>query len=934
MDVQAKLEILADAAKYDASCASSGSKSTRAGSKLGSTEGTGICHSYTPDGRCVSLLKILLTNYCIFDCQYCINRVTSDTPRARFSIEEVVRLTIQFYQRNYVEGLFLSSGIIQNADYTMEQMTAVARSLRQDHKFGGYIHLKSIPGAADELLAEAGRWADRLSVNIELPTPADLKKLAPEKKEPEIVAAMGSIKHRIDDYKTEKKAGFKVPRFAPAGQSTQMIVGATPTPDREILKTASSLYGQQKLRRVYYSAFSPIPHADARLPGSSPPLVREHRLYQADWLLRFYGFSVEEIVTEHDANLALDIDPKLAWALVNRDFFPVDVNKASREELLRIPGIGSRSVGKILKTRRYRRMTVADLKKMRVAWKRAAPFVIALDHNPALRHLDDDNLRDRFVEQPKQLLLFGADSVPAQKNVEPQSPPATSSSVPNRRPQTPGRSGRRQQPAQPVGPFILPAVVSDKSKETRFVSVADFSSWRSEARRLIQNDVPPSEIVFREPSERGLFDIHQAELSEAGGRSAAPFHVPGEFVELAKRVACHRDSDRWERLYRALWRITHGEKHLLQLTGDTDTRRLTVMANQVRRDRHKMKAFVRFRRIETEEGEHFVAWHRPDHRIVQLTAPFFARRFPSMRWSILTPHESATWDLKKLHFGPGVPASDGPKADELEDLWKTYYGSIFNPARIKLAAMTREMPARHWATLPETAIIPDLLADAQRRVELMIKQQEGFATSAADFFPQQQTVDALRHAASACRGCDLHTTATQTVFGEGPSNARMVLIGEQPGDCEDIAGRPFSGPAGEVLNDALASAGINREQVYVTNAVKHFKYTPRGKKRLHQRPDAREMAACKPWVEAELALIGPEVVVCLGATAAKQVIGPEFRVSTERGQFIPSDYCGQTLATWHPSAILRAPRSERRDEMQSQLVADLQLAASRLASTS
>ena len=406
MQIDQKLAILADAAKYDASCASSGAKSTRAGSQLGSTEGMGICHSYTPDGRCVSLLKILLTNYCVFDCQYCVNRVTSDTPRARFTVDEVVRLTIQFYQRNYIEGLFLSSGIIQNADYTMEQLVLVAKSLRVEHRFGGYIHLKSIPGASERLLEEAGLWADRLSVNVELPTPADLRILAPEKKAPEITDAMDAIKQRIDQFQTDKRAGFNVERFAPAGQSTQMIIGATATPDLEILNTASNLYSQQRLRRVYYSAYSPIPHADARLPGMSPPLIREHRLYQADWLMRFYGFQSSELVAEADRNLALDIDPKLAWALVHRAFFPVDVNRADREALLRIPGIGARSVDRILSLRRYRQLRISDLKKLRVAWNRAAPFIQTGDHNPGLRQLDELALRDRFRPKEKQLLLF------------------------------------------------------------------------------------------------------------------------------------------------------------------------------------------------------------------------------------------------------------------------------------------------------------------------------------------------------------------------------------------------------------------------------------------------------------------------------------------------------------------------------------------------
>jgi putative DNA modification/repair radical SAM protein len=309
------LTILADAAKYDASCASSGSSTKRPGTRIGSTEGMGICHSYTPDGRCVSLLKILLTNYCICDCQYCVNRVSSDIPRARFTVDEVVRLTLEFYSRNYIEGLFLSSGIIQDADYTMEQLVAVARTLRVDHKYGGYIHLKTIPRAAEPLIAEAGRWADRISVNIELPTDQDLVTLAPEKKRSDIEDSMSKIRTRVDAQRDDVRAGFKAEPFAPAGQSTQMIVGATKSPDLATLGTARRLYDQQKLRRVYYSAFSPIPEADTRLPAQSPPLVREHRLYQADWLMRFYGFELPEIVSQDKPNLDLDIDPKLTWAL-------------------------------------------------------------------------------------------------------------------------------------------------------------------------------------------------------------------------------------------------------------------------------------------------------------------------------------------------------------------------------------------------------------------------------------------------------------------------------------------------------------------------------------------------------------------------------------------------------------------------------------------
>lgn len=405
-NLQEKLAVLADAAKYDASCASSGSKSRRSESGLGSTEGMGICHSYTPDGRCVSLLKILLTNYCIYDCKYCINRVSSDTQRARFTVEDVVWLTIEFYRRNYIEGLFLSSGIIQDSNYTMEQLVEVARQLRQEHRFGGYIHLKTIPGADQRLVEQAGLWADRLSVNIELPTERDLVQLAPEKKSPEIRTTMKEIKGRIEDQREQKSKGFRAPDFAPAGQSTQMIVGATETSDREILQTAGSLYSQHSLRRVYYSAYSPIPDSASDLPSVSPPLVREHRLYQADWLMRFYEFTSDEIAVEDDGQLDLEMDPKLAWAIKNRHFFPVDVNSAEKFALLRIPGMGAASVKKVLQLRRHQRIRVQDLKKLGVVWKRARYFVKTFDSNDAIKQLDSQSFRQLFLPKPIQLNLF------------------------------------------------------------------------------------------------------------------------------------------------------------------------------------------------------------------------------------------------------------------------------------------------------------------------------------------------------------------------------------------------------------------------------------------------------------------------------------------------------------------------------------------------
>ncbi|MBM3617520.1 MAG: putative DNA modification/repair radical SAM protein [Alphaproteobacteria bacterium] len=408
MDTRAKLSLLADAAKYDASCSSSGSKAKRdtGGKGLGSTEGMGICHSYTPDGRCISLLKILFTNYCMYDCKYCVNRISSDVPRAAFTVDEVVNLTLDFYRRNYIEGLFLSSGIIKDSDYTMEQLIAVARSLRQEHHFKGYIHLKTIPGASDELLNEAGLHADRLSVNIELPTEADLQLLAPEKKRPQLERNMAEVELKSKEIKEDRKKGMKTPLFVPAGQSTQMIIGATPTPDRDILLNSQNLYGNYRLRRVYYSAFSPIPHADGRLPGKSPPLMREHRLYQADWLLRFYGFNAQEIVPDDAPDLPIDIDPKTAWALRNPGFFPVDVNKAPKEILLRIPGVGVNSVMKMLQVRRYKQLRLEDLRMMRVAMKRASPFVLTADDNPQTKFIDSTKLEGILRPPPKQFELL------------------------------------------------------------------------------------------------------------------------------------------------------------------------------------------------------------------------------------------------------------------------------------------------------------------------------------------------------------------------------------------------------------------------------------------------------------------------------------------------------------------------------------------------
>lgn len=477
------------------------------------------------------------------------------------------------------------------------------------------------------------------------------------------------------------------------------------------------------------------------------------------------------------------------------------------------------------------------------------------------------------------------------------------------------------------------------------ILVEEFEQWRLEARRLLAENIHPTDVDWQaDASQPSLFTPSSAtstQNEDASGdedsRNAAADSrklslaarsattVPQAFLSLAKHVACHRSPERWSLLYRTLWRIVNEQRELLNITTDDDTYRLLQMQNAVTRDAHKMKAFVRFRKV-AKDPENYVAWHRPDHRIVRLVAPFFARRFKAMNWSIFTPDRSVSWDQIELRYGDGVPASDVKQEDSLEELWKTYYGAIFNPARVKVAMMKREMPIRHWPTLPEAALIPELLAEAPSRVDEMLEAREGFAQTAAHFLPEDRSLPSLADAATRCAACDLCHYATQVVFGEGLPNARIVLIGEQPGDQEDFQGRPFVGPAGQLLEDCLASAGIQRNDVYLTNTVKHFKFTQRGKQRLHKKPSSREIYACRPWLEAELSVLQPDVVVCLGATPAQALFGRDFRVAKSRGQLRPTEWCERTVATWHPAAILRLPEEAARLQRQRQLIDDLRLA--------
>ena len=400
--VQEKLSILSDAAKYDVSCASSGSNRTNKQKGLGNTTTSGICHTYTEDGRCVSLLKILLTNYCIYDCLYCVSRKSNDIKRVGFTVQEVVDLTIGFYRRNYIEGLFLSSGIFKSPDHTMERLVRVAKKLRTEHRFNGYIHLKTIPGCSEELMKEAALYADRLSVNIELPSEQSLKALAPEKKRVDILKPMKYLSENILGFKHERKLIGTSPLFSPAGQSTQMVIGASPENDLQIMSIANALYKSYQLKRVYYSGFVPISN-DSRLPvlGTPVPIIRENRLHQADWLLRFYKFSLNEIISEKFPQLDLDIDPKLAWALRNLDQFPVDINKADYEMILRIPGVGVSSALKIVQSRRFKKLGWDELKRFGLAYSRAKHFIVTKDQRAFHANLHEEKLRQAILSQSK-----------------------------------------------------------------------------------------------------------------------------------------------------------------------------------------------------------------------------------------------------------------------------------------------------------------------------------------------------------------------------------------------------------------------------------------------------------------------------------------------------------------------------------------------------
>jgi uracil-DNA glycosylase len=456
---------------------------------------------------------------------------------------------------------------------------------------------------------------------------------------------------------------------------------------------------------------------------------------------------------------------------------------------------------------------------------------------------------------------------------------------------------------------------------------ADFNAWRDAARSLLNDNIPPGDVVWSDDRSADLLPMLATYTPRPhdDAQQTRALRVSRVFIDTARYVACHRDPVRWSLLYRTLWRLTHGEPALLNIASDDDTHALAMMQKAVRRDRHKMHAFVRFKQVADNE---YMAWYRPDHYTLRLAAAHFQNRFHVMRWFILTPDDSVRWDGFTLTFGPGAPRDAAPTDDEMEKLWLTYYAHIFNPARIKIRAMKNEMPTRFWKELPEAHIIPDLLQQAPARVQKMIEQSSRLAADQQPLntVPVTDDLQVLSSAACACRMCPLYEHATQTVFGAGPVDAKIMLVGEQPGDTEDIAGQPFIGPAGQLLDEILTELGIQRQVLYVTNAVKHFKFEQRGTRRIHVRPNAKEIAACRPWVQREVSVVRPLVLVLLGATACQSLVGPQFKLTRDRGKLFQTQWCNQTIATYHPSALLRVPDASLRATMRAAFTGDLQTA--------
>ena len=626
--------------------------------------------------------------------------------------------------------------------------------------------------------------------------------------------------------------------------------------------------------------------------------------------MRFYGFAHDEIAPPGGL-LSLEFDPKHAWALAHRQHFPVDLNRAPREMLLRVPGLGVKTVDRLLQSRRVRRLRAADLARLHVSLKKVLPFVELADHRPG--------------RQLEAALPAAPGGLPAARGS--------------------GAAAGRTLRMTPEG--TTPAVVTLRSE-------TDADGFRRAARGLLLQHVPPEQVewsVADGAAPELLFGTVDAGADEIPAADSP--RVPAAFVTLCRSVVLHSERQRFALLYRLLWRLQR-EPGLRHDTLDPDRAKAALMAQAVRREMHKMTAFVRFREVARPEGQAplHVAWFEPQHHIVDATAPFFMRRFANMPWAILTPERCVRWDGHALQFSPGANRQDAPPADAGEALWLTYYQHIFNPARLKLRMMEKEMPRRYWHNLPEAALISELAADAHARSGGMLAREAVAprrriaavnVDAPASRLPQLPMADddsqthatavalptaavaavpitlhgrndawaTQRAAAAHCRECPLGALATQTVWGEGPLTAALMLVGEQPGDQEDLQGRPFVGPAGQLLDRALAQLGWDRSIAYVTNAVKHFKYEPRGKRRVHKTPAQREADACQHWMESEIALVQPQALIALGATAARQLLGRPVAVTRERGQWLQRADGLPVLITLHPSALLRADPAER-----------------------
>ena len=880
LSLSRKLAVLSDAAKYDASCASSGTvkRSSAETGGIGSTEGSGICHSYAPDGRCISLLKILLTNFCVYDCIYCVNRSSSNVQRARFSVEEVVRADAGFLQAQLHRGSVPVvrdhpfAGLHHGGDGAGGARTARGR------KFGGYIHLKVIPNAAPELLAEAARYADRLSTNIELPTDLSLEALAPEKKSSSIRTAMAHIAYKREESRPDGKVlGKPKPTvLAPAGQSTQMIIGADAATDATILERSASLYSGYGLKRVYYSAFSPIPDASSRLPLAPPPLLREHRLYQADWLLRFYGFDAEEIVSGgQDGLLDLQLDPKLAWALGNRGKFPVDVNRAEREVLLRVPGLGVKVIDRILTTRRHHKLRLSDLGRMCGSIEKVRPFIEAADWTPG-GLTDAVGLRGQFDAQ----------------------------------------AGARR------------AVL----RSIHLSSLNDFEEWRAAARGLLLGAALPDDVVWVAPNGAGdLFAADEPPVLVTGRKVGT---VPEKFLELGEAAICHSDPERFALLYRLLWRLMK-DRTLLGARSDPDVGRLDRLVSAVRRDAHKMTAFVRFKSIVDDSGlERFAAWFEPEHYVLERVTPFFVRRFTGMMWAIITPYRSAYWNGETVEFGPGGEKADVPAEDAMEPVWRSYFASIFNPARLKVAMMKSEMPVKYWRNLPEAELIPSLIRGAKEAEEAMIERQASIPPSRhlrqmerqapADPGEKIGSLSAARQAVDSCKRCALYEHATQAVFGEGPETARCHV-------CRRAAGRP-GGSGGKTLYRA-GRAGVRCRLSSLRGSTASGSMSPMrsstssscraARSGCTRRPNAGEVQACKFWLGLEREFVRPRLIVAMGATAVSSLLGSRVALGAVRSRLTVLEDGTRIFATVHPSYLLRIPDREMAAAEQQRFEDDL-----------